>query len=263
MAIPWTGWNEIVPENTEAFSLGDDRIRELKLQMRDLISVDHYMPTSSGQSSDWGRHNMVTLLEQASNPDTVSTAYILFTKEVASHSELHCKTPAGTVIQLTSAGKWVGGMSMEIRMWAGSLATIPTGWHLCDGSSYGSGNYPNLLAKFLMGVPIGTTTPGGIHGSDELTLGVGQIPAHTHPDTVTSTDGAHTHTLPSAGGLVACVSGAASYYILRDSDISLYTATQINHAHNAAETSYTADASETLKNIPIYIELGFICRVRT
>lgn len=46
-----------------------------------------------------------------------------------------------------------------IMLWYGSVATIPSGWHLCDGSV----GTPNLSSKFIMCTG-GPYTPGGTGG---------------------------------------------------------------------------------------------------
>lgn len=47
-----------------------------------------------------------------------------------------------------------------IIIWTGSLASIPSGWALCDGNS----GRPELRSKFIRGVPNGSTDPGGTGG---------------------------------------------------------------------------------------------------
>ncbi|KKN16543.1 hypothetical protein LCGC14_0974940 [marine sediment metagenome] len=47
-----------------------------------------------------------------------------------------------------------------IILWSGSVASIPTGWHLCDGND----GTPNLSAKFIRGSGI-TYSPGDTGGS--------------------------------------------------------------------------------------------------
>ena len=62
-----------------------------------------------------------------------------------------------------------------ISMWYGSLATIPTGWALCDGTN----STPNLVDRFIVGA--GTTyAPGETGGANTITLSEAQIPAHNH-----------------------------------------------------------------------------------
>jgi hypothetical protein len=57
-----------------------------------------------------------------------------------------------------------------IMMWSGSVATIPTGWRLCDG---GAGT-PNLVDRFVRGARSGTENQRG--GSSSVN--------HTHVGTV-------------------------------------------------------------------------------
>lgn len=61
----------------------------------------------------------------------------------------------------------VGG----IIMWSGTIANIPAGWLICDGNN----GTPNLLARFIQGVPTAATNPGSTGGSA----------THTHPTHVT------------------------------------------------------------------------------
>ncbi len=49
-----------------------------------------------------------------------------------------------------------------IIMWHGTLANIPSGWGLCDGTS----GTPNLLDKFVKGVTDGSDNPGDTGGAD-------------------------------------------------------------------------------------------------
>jgi len=53
-----------------------------------------------------------------------------------------------------------GVPSGVIVMWSGTLATIPTGWKLCDGTS----GTPDLRDKFIYGTSAGVN-PGGTGGS--------------------------------------------------------------------------------------------------
>jgi len=63
-----------------------------------------------------------------------------------------------------------------ITMWSGAILNIPTGWALCDGSP----GTPNLSGKFILsysGGTYGMNTTGGIASN---TLGITNIPAHSH-----------------------------------------------------------------------------------
>lgn len=112
---------------------------------------------------------------------------------------------------------------------------LPDGFAICDGSTLNSsqqdinpgGSYtlPNLLNKFILGadptkavstpaatvasgnanVVAGAPGPGGIGGSNAYTLGLGEIPSHTHNGstsgvpTVSLSDPGHTHTINDPG----------------------------------------------------------------
>ncbi|HMP75131.1 MAG TPA: hypothetical protein PKE12_02430 [Kiritimatiellia bacterium] len=84
-------------------------------------------------------------------------------------------------------GALAGFPSGGIALWSGSIASIPEGWALCDGSN-GS---PDLRDRFVMGAPAGQD-PGATGGAHSLTLTASQMPAHTHGATA-ATAGAHTH----------------------------------------------------------------------
>ncbi|MBN1477833.1 hypothetical protein JXA47_13855 [Candidatus Sumerlaeota bacterium] len=76
-----------------------------------------------------------------------------------------------------------------VNMWWGDVADIPDGWELCDGSTvqtvgspiYGEAK-PNLLDRVPRGAPSGDTVRGqlGTSGSDTVTLGVANLPNHSH-----------------------------------------------------------------------------------
>lgn len=105
MALPTVSWDETSPAGNQAISLGDDRIREFKTQIREVLGVDHVF-ASSGQSDTTGYHNCVTFLEQASAPPNYSIDQIvLFGKEANSKTELFLADENGTEVQLTKDAK--------------------------------------------------------------------------------------------------------------------------------------------------------------
>ncbi len=72
-----------------------------------------------------------------------------------------------------------------IAIWTGSLATIPQGWQLADGTN----GTPDLRSQFPKCVPDGVTDPGTTGGEERVTLIISEIPAHFH----TLTIGNHEH----------------------------------------------------------------------
>jgi len=54
-----------------------------------------------------------------------------------------------------------------IVAWSGALASIPSGWLLCDGNN----GTPNLIDRFLQGITTSTTAPGTTGGAHSITIG--------------------------------------------------------------------------------------------
>jgi len=74
-----------------------------------------------------------------------------------------------------------------IVMWSGTIATIPTGWALCDGTN----GTPDLRDKFVVGARqddggVAKTTVKGTlmktGGEHAHTLTIAEIPPHTHTE---------------------------------------------------------------------------------
>lgn len=81
-----------------------------------------------------------------------------------------------------------------ITMWYGSIASIPSGWYLCDGAN----GTPNLQDKFIVGA--GSTYAVAATGGSANAI----LVSHTHTTTSSSTFtgtalGTHTHTITDPG----------------------------------------------------------------
>lgn len=83
-----------------------------------------------------------------------------------------------------------------IIIWSGTIASIPAGWGLCDGTQ----GTPDLQGRFVVGhastdntnVPGGAYSLGNKDGDEFVTLTEAQMPAHNHTAT-TNTTGSHSH----------------------------------------------------------------------
>jgi len=116
-----------------------------------------------------------------------------------------------------------------IIMWSGSIASIPGGWALCDGTN----TTPDLTSKFIKSVPDNLTDPGLAGGSTTHDHGSGSYTAAAHTHTYSGTTnqppscgewagdagciapGKHTHTYsgttdPGGGGSISGTSGEGS-----------------------------------------------------
>ena len=49
------GWDETVPSDSEAVSLGDDRIRSLKTSLRNALDAEHNWPSAGGNATGYHR----------------------------------------------------------------------------------------------------------------------------------------------------------------------------------------------------------------
>lgn len=132
-----------------------------------------------------------------------------------------------------------------IVLWSGSVASIPTGWLLCNGDS----GTPDLRGKFIIGAG-GSYNPGAVGGNASVTLTVANLPAHDHtfsvsgPTTVTgtlsmsgTTDAAGSHTHTASTSIVD--SGHVHVY---PGDDQLYTATGYAGWSGTSVTSFPYDA---------------------
>ena len=152
-------------------------------------------------------------------------------------------------------------------MWAGTNASIPAGWLLCDGASLNTAGYanlftaigyayggaganfnlPNLVSKFPKGSATQTATTGG---SNSITLTTAEMPAHTH----TVTDPGHRHgsphstQTPNTVSLIA-ISGSTNNRIYQ------YTTTETTGITNAS-----TGGGSSFDNQPEFLELQYIIK---
>lgn len=194
-------------------------------------------------------------------------------------------TAANHAVRKTDLDAAIAAAAMPagaIIMWSGSIASIPAGWKLCDGTS----GTPDLRDRFIVGAGNGYT-PGDTGGAASVALSAAQMPAHSHSlSTTTSTDGYHTHSgSTSADGnhrhqLYAGDAGSGTFTVKRNDTSSpnqTLTATYSdyagNHAHSLginAAGSHTHSISGTTsgvggggahENRPPYYALAYIARL--
>lgn len=87
-----------------------------------------------------------------------------------------------------------GVPSGVIVMWSGTIANIPSGWKLCDGTN----STPDLRERFIVGSGTdsgGTYDIGDTGGANTVSLAEANLPSHTHGsgNIATSSAGSHTH----------------------------------------------------------------------
>lgn len=151
-----------------------------------------------------------------------------------------------------------------IILWSGSVAAIPSGWYLCNGSN----STPDLRDKFIVGA--GSTYAVGATGGSANAV----VVAHTHTGT-TGSAGAHSHsvvadvglaggTTPWAGGTYLRQYGSSgdSAYRLQGTDSASPTVgqTSTESAHTHTFTTDSSGVSGTNANLPPYYALCYIMK---
>lgn len=157
-----------------------------------------------------------------------------------------------------------------IVLWSGSVASVPSGWYLCDGLN----GTPNLTDRFVVGAG-NTYAVGDTGGANSVTLDATQIPSHTHSFSgsgTTSTGGAHNHEIKyadndSGGGTGLYMAGETNRAGLRTSSYISYTATQSvqsggshNHSFSISGTTGTSGGGASHENRPPYYALAYIMK---
>ena len=186
--VPTTAWAETIPAGGDNLSAGDNRIREMKTQIREVIDVDHDFP-SSGQATDVGQHKRVTLQEQADLGSGAEGVPILGAQTVSGKAELVYTDEDDNDIQFTSGGKIlltdvslasVAGI-MELIYPVGSVVAL--GVSTNPGTLFGVGTWTAIAGKVIVGIDA----------------------TQTEFDTLNKTGGAktvdiaHVHTVPYTG----------------------------------------------------------------
>lgn len=142
----------------------------------------------------------------------------------------------------TSSAAFVSGM---IMLWSGSIASIPSGWVLCDGSN----STPDLRSRFVVGA--GSTYAVGTTGGSADAV----VVSHTHTATSTVTDPGHSHSYTiseyncnqNSGQTQA---GAALSGTTSSNTTGITVATSIS----------TTGSSGTNANLPPYYALAYIMK---
>jgi len=142
-----------------------------------------------------------------------------------------------------------------ISMWSGTIASIPSGWVLCNGSN----STPDLRNRFIIGAHSDTagvayttvtgsnTTSGG--SKDAITV------SHTHTATSTVTDPGHLHAYRYDAAVAQNGSGRNG----SGGSSSLNTDSAVTNITVGTSIS-TTGSSGTNANLPPYYALAFIMK---
>jgi hypothetical protein len=150
-----------------------------------------------------------------------------------------------TTIATTAFAIANGIPSGAIVMWSGSIASIPSGWLLCNGSS----GTPDLRDRFIVGA--GSTYAVAATGGTADAV----VVSHTHTASTIATDSGHTHSSNANG---APNGGGAGSAMTNSGNSPGYATTTGNANITASTTVNSAGVSGTNQNLPPYYALAYI-----
>jgi len=171
---------------------------------------------------------------------TSSSVYITYDDYAPGiNNKVQLTTPAMLAAEIAvSGGTPIGG----IILWYGSTGSIPSGWHLCDGTN----STPDLRGMFVVGAG-GTYAVGATGGSADAV-----VVSHTHG----ITDPGHQHPYTQTTGSTSNQSGSSTPCLSYPSTTSELTDSAVTNI-----TINTAGVSGTNANLPPYHALCYIMRV--
>ena len=136
-----------------------------------------------------------------------------------------------------------------IIIWSGSVASVPSGWYLCNGSN----GTPDLRDKFVVGA--GSTYAVADTGGSANAI----VVSHTHTATSTVTDPGHTHLIPNTRA--GSPNGGAIYIAGGQSGPSNTDNTGSNTTGiTVSTTNASSGSSGTNANLPPYYALAYIMK---
>jgi microcystin-dependent protein len=131
-------------------------------------------------------------------------------------------------------------------MWSGSIASVPAGWFLCDGTN----GTPDLRNRFVLGA-------GGIYAVNATGGSADAIVvSHTHTATSVVTDPGHNHTYNAPSGFD---SGGSFGGSVVENIVSATTGNRTTGI-TVATTIANTGSSGTNANLPPYYALAYIMK---
>ncbi|TGE36896.1 hypothetical protein E4K67_17510 [Desulfosporosinus fructosivorans] len=247
-----------------------------------------YIPSSGGADILEKSIDVVTIIGNASNVSATIDTSLTFTtiQDFNSHTGnnvIHVsqtdrdtwnakETPVGaqtkanaaeanskvyTDLQIASIPAADPGIpSGAIVMWSGSIASIPSGWAICNGAN----GTPNLVNRFIVGAG-STYNMGSTGGTSTNDI------SHTHTASGSSGyAGSHSHSYSSATGSPSDThggdAGAQDYFASTSHTHSVSGTTNSDGSHNhSVSVTVNSGGVTTLENRPLYYALAYIMKL--
>lgn len=136
-----------------------------------------------------------------------------------------------------------------VIMWSGSVADIPSGYLLCNGSN----GTPDLRGRFVIGAG-GSYPVGNTGGSETVEMTAAQMPAHTHSAGTLSaaSAGSHQHsgTTSGSGGHSHNYRQGSEYVRVPNTGNLTVGYLDVNFSNNERVTSPVADHAHAFTTAP-------------
>jgi hypothetical protein len=133
-----------------------------------------------------------------------------------------------------------------IILWSGSVASIPSGWFLCNGSN----GTPDLRNRFVVGA--GSTYAVDATGGSADAI----VVSHTHTATSVVTDPGHSHT----GNSGTNDSSPGDFFDIATNSVATLTTNTNTTGITVATTNASTGTSGTNANLPPYYALCYIMK---
>jgi microcystin-dependent protein len=161
----------------------------------------------------------------------------------------------GHVLKYHNGSAWldIGVPRGTIVMWSGTIATIPTGWALCNGT----GGTPDLGDKFILGTSAGEN-PGATGGTNSYSLTIAQLPAHTHTGTAAAA-GSHSHSMWGGDNDNGDCGSGSSFDMSTESCRSVNS--NLGGLHTHTLTINPVGTGEAIDNRPAFYKLAYIMKL--
>jgi microcystin-dependent protein len=213
-----------------------------------MAAFTYTAPTVGGSSDTWG----TTLNTNWSNLST-----FLGSLDSAELATLDGVDTSGTGFGFVPQG--------GIIMWSGSVASIPSGWHLCNGSN----STPDLRDRFVVGAG-STYAPDDTGGADSVTLTEAQMPSHTHSFSGTTSTKSLTGNINFGGngipsnsgnGIVSATNpGGAQQAGFGSGGVNENLLIDASHNHTVSGTTGSTGSGSSHENRPPYYALAYIMK---
>lgn len=221
------------------------------------VSLKHAFVSSKGdtpdttltQPSNWNAEHALTCNANSVLGREGTSGAVVEIPATAFGRSVMAAADAAAALALIGSGVPAG----VITIWSGTVATIPAGWLLCNGSS----GTPDLRDRFVIGARQDDAGAAKTNVTGALTITGGSKDAivvnHEHTGT-TASNGAHTHTTPVSQELYGA--GAAPTLGAGSTD----GVTGSSGAHTHTLTTDSTGSSGTNANLVPYYALAYIMK---